>query len=87
MCINESQTHELPMSEPVNDRLRSSGPTIMNKDIVQLVLVRVVHNEGDSCGKGTRLRRRSTRKGTSQPNIARCIHKGQIHDIIGYGRT
>ena len=48
MCINESRTHELPVSEPVNDELRSSGPTMMNKDIVQFVLVRVVHNEGDS---------------------------------------
>ena len=32
-------------------------------------------------------RRGSTREGTSQPNIARCIHEDQIHDIIGYGRT
>ena len=48
MCINESRTHELPMSKLANDELRSSGPTIMNKDVVQFVLVRVVHNEGDS---------------------------------------
>src|SRR5258706_8356072 len=47
MCINESRAHKLPVSKPAYYELRSSGPTIMNKDVVQLALVCVVHNEGD----------------------------------------
>ena len=32
--INEPQEHKLPMSMLPNDKLRSSGPTIMNNDVV-----------------------------------------------------
>ena len=46
--INEPQARELPVSMLPNDELRGSGPTIMNNDVVWFVLVRVVHNEGDS---------------------------------------
>ena len=48
MCINESRTHKLPMSKPAYYEVRSSGPTVLNEDVVQFALVRVVHNEGDS---------------------------------------
>lgn len=48
MCINESRTHKLPVSKPAYYEVRSSGPTVMSKDVVQFALVRIVHNEGDS---------------------------------------
>jgi len=47
MCINESRTHELAVCKVANDELRCSGPTIMNKDVVQFALVRVVYDESD----------------------------------------
>jgi len=48
MCINESWTQELPVSKLADYELRGSGPTMMSKDVVQFVLIRVVHNERDS---------------------------------------
>jgi hypothetical protein len=90
MCINESRAHELPMSKPTNDEFGCSGPTITNKDVVQFVLVRVVHNEGDCAirfdpqdGTGNVLDLRGSQGVNQGPNedFPACLWHGNVGEF------